>query len=181
MDTAGSKLTLLKTCTDSTEAAALRSLLDANGIPCVIQGEQHRAMLGLMGGAIIDLSVLVAERDLERAQALLQAEVEPGGSESGHSSPGNPEAEEALCPVHGERATTPCSRCGTFLCVRCETRGEGNPLCEDCYERKGERNESRRSNRRKLGAWLVLGFLVGPPLLMLLVGLLRRLLMNLAE
>jgi hypothetical protein len=181
LDTAGSTLTLLKTCTDSAEAATLRSLLDANGIPCVIQGEQHHAMLGVMGGAVIDMNVLVSTKDLERAQALLQAEVEPGDTDSGRSSAANPEAEESLCPVHGERATGTCSRCGTFLCARCETRGEGNSLCEDCAERKGASNESRRSSRRKLGAWLVLGFMFGPALLMVLAGLLRRLLINLAD
>ncbi|NOK08946.1 hypothetical protein HNS30_07870 [Corallococcus exercitus] len=40
---------LLTTCGDSSEAALLRGLLEANGIPCIVQGEQHRSMLGVAG------------------------------------------------------------------------------------------------------------------------------------
>lgn len=177
MSTAGSNLSLLKTCGDPAEASALRSLLDANGISCVVQGEQHSAMLGVvMGGSVIELGVLVAARDLERARALLEAEVEAPEAASGAVAPASADTEEALCPVHGERSTAACSRCGTFLCARCGTQDSATPLCEDCVERKGAGNEVRRGGRRKLAAWLVLGFMFGPALLMMLAALLHRLL-----
>jgi len=39
----------LTTCGSAEEAAALRALLEAHGIPCVVQGEHHRALLGMLG------------------------------------------------------------------------------------------------------------------------------------
>lgn len=177
MSTSGSNLALLKTCGDPAEAAALRSLLDANGISCVIQGEQHSAMLGaVMGGALIELGVLVASKDLERARELLDAEVEaPGEPSPGQGTAAPAETEEALCPVHGARSTAVCGRCGTFLCERCGIRNAAAPLCEDCEERKGAGNEVRRGGRRKLVAWLILGFLFGPPFLLMLASVLSQL------
>lgn len=177
MSTSGSNLALLKTCGDSAEAAALRSLLEANDIPCVVQGEQHSAMLGgVMGGAIIELAVMVPSRELERAQALLAAEVEaPSEPSVGQGSAAAPDTEEALCPVHGTRSTAACSRCGTFLCERCGIQNAAAPLCEDCVERKGAGNEVRRGTTRKLVAWLVLGFMFGPPFLIMLGSVLYRL------
>jgi hypothetical protein len=177
MSTSGSNLALLKTCGDPAEAAALRSLLDANGISCVVQGEQHSAMLGVvMGGAVIELGVLVAAKDLEQARALLEAEVEaPAEPSPGQGSAAREDTEEALCPVHGARSTAVCGRCGTFLCERCGAVDPAAPLCEDCVERKGAGNEARRGSRRKLVAWLVLGFLVGPPFLLMLGSVLSRL------
>ncbi|HLL52570.1 MAG TPA: DUF2007 domain-containing protein [Myxococcaceae bacterium] len=63
-------LVLLKTCGDNAEASLTRSLLEAAGIQCVVQGEQHRSMLGTIGG-YIDLRVLVRAADLDRARELL--------------------------------------------------------------------------------------------------------------
>lgn len=39
----------LLTCNSAEEASALRALLEAHGIPCVVQGEHHRALLGMLG------------------------------------------------------------------------------------------------------------------------------------
>lgn len=177
MSTSDSSLALLKTCGDSAEAATVRSLLDANGIPCVVRGEQHSAMLGgALGGALIEVAVLVASKDLEQARALLEAEVEaPAEPSEGQGTTAAPDTEEALCPVHGARSSATCGRCGTFLCDRCHIQDSGAPLCEDCVERQGAGNETRRGNRRKLAAWLVLGFLFGPPFLLMLGGVLSRL------
>lgn len=175
MSTAGSDLVLLKTCGDPAEAAALRSLLDANDIHCTVQGEQHRSMLGVMGG-YIDVNVLVAERDLERARELLQ-EIETGTPDGGtpeRSAPASPDTEEAVCPVHGEQSTATCKRCGTFLCARCENQGE--PVCEDCAERKSEAHAVQRGGRRRLVAWIVLAAFLGPIILTMLLGFLYRLL-----
>lgn len=171
---ASSDLVVLKNCGDPAEAATLRSLLDAHGIDCVVQGEQHRSMLGVMGG-YIEVNVLVASRDLDRARALLQ-ESEEHGPQEGRASPegvGTPDAEEAVCPVHGQRSTATCPRCGTFLCERCDV--QAGSVCEDCAERRATDGETRRSNRRRLAGWLLLFFLFGPVLIMLLSALLRRL------
>lgn len=64
-----SDLVLLQTCGDNQEATVLKSRLEAEGIFCVIQGENHRAMLGMMG-SYIELRVLVPENELERARNL---------------------------------------------------------------------------------------------------------------
>jgi hypothetical protein len=176
MSIAGSDLRLLKTCGDPAEAATLRSLLEAQGIACVVQGEQHRSMLGMMG-SYIDVNVLVAERDLPDALALLQeteAEAPEGERERQGATP-PPDVEEALCPVHGERSTTTCSRCGTFLCARCDGQGEPR-VCEDCYERSAAHNETRRGAHRRWAAWVVLAILFGPVLFMALLTLVYRLL-----
>ncbi|MFP2906105.1 DUF2007 domain-containing protein [Pyxidicoccus sp. 3LFB2] len=176
---ASSNLVVLKNCGDPSEAATVRSLLEAHGISCVVQGEQHRSMLGVMGG-YIEVNVLVASADLDEARALLQAsEVHtPLEDSAGRAAAaGATDTEEALCPVHGQRSTATCSRCGTFLCGDCDVRGaQGTPVCEDCAERKAASGEAGRGTRRKLAAWLVLFFLFGPVLLMMLSVLLNRLL-----
>jgi len=74
----GSKWVVLQTCGDNAEAAMLRGLLDVSGIPCMVQGEQHRSMLGTLGG-YVDLRVLVPLAELDRAREVLtqgQAEAE---------------------------------------------------------------------------------------------------------
>lgn len=160
MHTDGSSLVLLKTCGDPVEASAVRSLLDANGIYCVVQGENHRQMLGVvMGGAVIDLRVLVPEQELERAQALLAAEVVPPQTPS-RAGPGSVDSEEAVCPVHGERSTAVCSRCGTFLCERCGVTASAPALCEDCVERQSLATSSRWSGQRKVLTVLALVLMV---------------------
>ncbi len=118
MSQAEPTFTLLTTCANPADAAVLRSLLEANGVLCVVQGEQHSALLGpAMGGSIIEIRVLVATKDLEKAQALLAAEVIPPETRVPDAAAST---EEAVCPVHGERSTATCARCGTFLCARCE-------------------------------------------------------------
>jgi hypothetical protein len=57
-------------CANPAEATLLRSLFDAHGIPVAINGEQHAAMLGGLGGAFIPLDVTVAADDAERAREL---------------------------------------------------------------------------------------------------------------
>jgi Putative prokaryotic signal transducing protein len=53
------------------EATLLRSLFDAHGIAVAINGENHAAMLGGLGGAFISLDISVAAADAERARELL--------------------------------------------------------------------------------------------------------------
>lgn len=42
--------------------------------------------------------------------------------------------EDAVCPVHEQKAVATCDRCGTFLCAKCGSLGSP-PLCEDCVVR----------------------------------------------
>ncbi|WP_275899157.1 DUF2007 domain-containing protein [Pyxidicoccus caerfyrddinensis] len=169
-----SNLVVFKSCGDSAEAAMLRTLLEAHGISCVVQGEQHRAMLGVMGG-YIEVNVLVASADLERAQALLDASAEDPEGRTSQAAPGATDTEDAVCPVHGQRSTLTCGRCGTFLCASCDVQdAQGSPRCEDCAERQVAGGETRRSTRRRLAAWGVLLLMFGPVLLMLIATLLRR-------
>lgn len=162
MHTDGSSLVLLKTCGDPVEASAVRSLLDANGIYCVVQGENHRQMLGVvMGGAVIEMRVLVPEQELERAQAVLAAEVVPPQAPvSANVAPGGVDSEEAVCPVHGERSTAVCSRCGTFLCASCGVTASAPALCEDCVERQSLATPARWSGQYKVLAVLALVLVV---------------------
>jgi hypothetical protein len=53
------------------EATLLRSLFDAHGIAVAINGEQHAAMLGGLGGGFISLYISVDAADAERARELL--------------------------------------------------------------------------------------------------------------
>jgi hypothetical protein len=105
------------------EGELVRSLLDAEGIPCVVQGDNPYST-----GAANDLvkpRVLVVRRDLERALALLESSRMAEAAGLG----------EAPCPVHGEVSTAVCVECGTFLCARCAFR-RSRPQCEDCQQGK---------------------------------------------
>lgn len=165
MSKAEPTFTLLTTCANPADASVLRSLLEANEILCVVQGEQHSGLLGpMMGGAIIEIRVLVATKDLEKARALLAAEVVP--PEAGVTGAEAP-TEEAVCPVHGERSTATCARCGTFLCAQCERQGTP-PLCEDCADRNGTGHEAQRLRRRKIAGGLIMLFVLSPFLFLLL-------------
>jgi hypothetical protein len=53
------------------EATLLRSLFDAHGVAVAINGEQHAAMLGGLGGGFISLDITVDAADAERARDLL--------------------------------------------------------------------------------------------------------------
>jgi hypothetical protein len=68
-------LVRLTTVNDNIEASALKSLLQAHGILCIVQGEQHRSMLGTLG-PYIQLHVLVPASELETARALLETEAD---------------------------------------------------------------------------------------------------------
>ncbi|WP_223635924.1 DUF2007 domain-containing protein [Corallococcus sp. EGB] len=164
---------LLTSCGDQSEAALVRALLEANGIPCVVQGEQHRSMLGV-AGTYIDLRVLVPANELARAHELLKSVPQEEPSGGGPAAMPDLDSEEARCAVHGQRATRTCERCGTFLCASCD--GASTGLCEDCADRKGSSAQDRRGRRRKIVAWGILLFMFGPLLLLLLASTLHALL-----
>ena len=91
-------LVRLTTCSDNYEAAALRAVLEANGIYSYVQGENHRAMLGHFG-PYIELNVLVGERDLAAAQTVLEGHLPSvvDAASVPEGTPG-PTEEELLAP-----------------------------------------------------------------------------------
>ncbi len=58
------------TAGDPMEGAMVREFLTSNGIDCMIQGENHRSMLQMIG-AYIELRILVPKSQAEEAAALL--------------------------------------------------------------------------------------------------------------
>ena len=77
-------LVLLTACPDPETAALLKAKLEGAGLHVVLQGEQHRAMLGALGG-FVEPHLLVKASELEQARALVvedptgaTAEAEPG-------------------------------------------------------------------------------------------------------
>ena len=64
-------------CLHSTEAALVRAVMSAHGIPVHISGEHHAAMLGIGGGAI-DQVIFVPQAHAEEARSLLD-ELRHGG------------------------------------------------------------------------------------------------------
>ncbi len=71
IDKRDDNLVLFRKCANNTEASTLRMFLAANGIYCVVQGEQSIApMLGTVG-TFTGVDVLVAPSEVERAAAVL--------------------------------------------------------------------------------------------------------------
>jgi hypothetical protein len=137
-------LVLLQTCGDNAEASVLRSLLEANGIRAVVQGEQHRSMLGVLG-PYVELRVLISPADLPRAQALLREE----GA-----------LREVLPPDGGEPAPEGAPADDAYG-VQPRELDEDEP-------------PARRDNRRRWRAAAVLLFLSSPLWLALIAGALKR-------
>lgn len=150
-------LALLTTCADATEAGALKARLEAEGIPSVIQGGQHQAMLGMFGGAIIEVRVLVPGAALERAQTLLSA----WQSDEGESVPGHLKVVESAdekaprCAEHGAPSVGTCSRCGAFVCDACAAGTDEAPLCLKCEDRAVAEQPNRRERRRWRGYFII--------------------------
>jgi hypothetical protein len=170
----GADLTLLLETLDPVELASVRALLDGHEIKYVVQGEHHAAMLGgMMGNPAIVPRLLVAQRDLERARALLDAE--PEGETVAES---NAVLSGAVCPVHLKDALAACGRCGTFLCAECKALGQP-PLCEDCsvsehWERQPK--DAKARSMKKVVAWMLLApalIGIGLSLLMAIISMLR--------
>lgn len=60
------------TCAGPADAALVRAMFDAHGIPIVVGAEQHAAMLGGLAGSFLSLDIFVDEADAEEAHALLR-------------------------------------------------------------------------------------------------------------
>ena len=61
----------LLTCASVEEAATYKGVLDAHGVPCVIQGEHHRSLLGMLG-PYVEVRLLVPEGHEAAALRLLR-------------------------------------------------------------------------------------------------------------
>jgi hypothetical protein len=53
------------------EAATLKGVLDAHGVPCVIQGEHHRSLLGMLG-PYVEVRLLVPAGREQEALGLIR-------------------------------------------------------------------------------------------------------------
>lgn len=162
-------LELLQTVGDNQEASVLRSLLQAHGIRCVVQGEQHRSMLGMLG-PYVELRVLVEREELDRARRVIE-EAEAAGppaEDELEAAPGS--LRGAVCPVHEQDATSTCERCGTFLCDAC---GDAS-VCEEC-EARAQPVDEKRVAKRKVSAVVAFMLLFGLPALVTLLITLRNL------
>jgi hypothetical protein len=62
----------LTTCHGPVEAMGIRSLLEAEDIEVLVEGENVRGALGMLQGAAIELRVMVRRADLEDARVLLE-------------------------------------------------------------------------------------------------------------
>lgn len=58
-------------CANPAEATLLRAFFDAHDVSVTINGEQHAAMLGGLGGAFLSLEIAVDGADAEKARELL--------------------------------------------------------------------------------------------------------------
>ncbi len=59
------------TCSGPADAALVRSVFSAHGVPVAIGAEEHANMLGGLGGGFLRLDISVDEADAEEAVALL--------------------------------------------------------------------------------------------------------------
>ncbi len=160
----GNDLVLLVECSNGLEAASVRSLLESEGIPHVVQGEHHSNLIGgTMLPAYIFPRVLVHEDELEKARALLSAVPALAGPEA------DP-LEGAMCPVHEQWARGTCARCGTFLCASCQTLGDP-PVCEACVE--AEKSPPRRGMPALVMLGIPAALIIGVALLMHFLGVVR--------
>jgi hypothetical protein len=61
----------LLSCASVEEAATYKGVLEAHGMPCVIQGEHHRSLLGMLG-PYVEVRLLVPAGQEEAALRLLR-------------------------------------------------------------------------------------------------------------
>ncbi len=144
------------------EAQLVKGLLETEGIPCVVNGESRSTDMGTEAG-FAEILLLVPEELLQQSKLLLEAKVVTEG-------PGRPGAipDGAVCPVHELKATSLCTRCGSFLCAGCGP-ATVPPLCEACSVKLSD--QPRPLSKTKAIAWMMLLVLLGVPLIA--VALLR--------
>ena len=71
MTTDDRDLVAVAVCGDSTEASLLKGFLEAEGLYCYVQGEEHRQMLGVLG-AYVEPRIMVRGEDVEQAAELVE-------------------------------------------------------------------------------------------------------------
>lgn len=145
-------LILLHEAGNPTEANWMKSLLEAQSIDCIIQGELHASMLAGFASGVIIPRLMVRQGDLERARQVLASSAVLEGTQP---QEGVVSLEGAVCPVHEQSAVATCDRCGTFLCASCPSLGSP-PLCEDCLA-VDDRGPARGEGARKALAY---GYLI---------------------
>lgn len=64
-------LVAIAVCADSTEASLIRGFLEAEGVYCYVQGEEHRQLLGVLG-AYVEPRVMVKRGEVEQATELVE-------------------------------------------------------------------------------------------------------------
>ena len=97
-------LVLLTACPDPESAALLKAKLQGAGLHVVLQGEQHRAMLGVLGPDV-EPQLLVRASELDQARALIAPD--PGGAMV-EADPGAPDL--ASPPDRDDEARASLSR-----------------------------------------------------------------------
>ncbi len=142
-----SDLVLFRNCADNIEASGLRALLEANGIYCVVQGEQHRSMLGALG-AYVEVNVLVPQTELGHAATVVKEAEEAGADQV---------AEEEM---EGESPTL-------------RTSSDLDGLGVKAVDLPDDSEEARQDTRRAKG-WLIIALFAGPGLVAILALLFYR-------
>jgi len=87
-------LVLLTACPDPETAALLKAKLQGAGLHVVLQGEQHRALLGALG-SYVEPQLLVKASELDQARALI---VEDSSGARAEADPGAPDLTARLDP-----------------------------------------------------------------------------------
>jgi hypothetical protein len=76
----------LLSCGSVEEAATFKSVLEAHGVPCVIQGEHHRSLLGMLG-PYVEVRLLVPQGQEAAALRLLRPAPTPVPEEADTPDP----------------------------------------------------------------------------------------------
>ena len=71
----------LLSCDSVEEAATYKGVLEAHGVPCVVQGGHHRSLLGMLG-AYVEVRLLVPAGREDEALRLLRPAPAPVADES---------------------------------------------------------------------------------------------------
>src|SRR6185369_4102426 len=118
----------LLTCASPEEAATYKGVLDAHGVPCVIQGEHHRALLGMLG-PYVEVRLLVPEGREAAALRLLRPapSVVPEPEELPDPERGSPPADAGLGGAGAPRgALADRGRAGPARPLRLRRTGTGD-------------------------------------------------------
>ncbi len=94
LTTMSARFVTIRHVADPLEAEMLRDLLEGEGIPATIQGNNHSALLGGMLAPALNVPLQVPEDEAERARAILSALTDFEPHDSALDPPSAPDAEE---------------------------------------------------------------------------------------